>query len=172
MDEGPRASRFRRRLTMLLLVVYAAFVMVITLTPQMPGSGFVGRVVHRVLASLHARGLFESVNFLTIEFLGNILMFVPLGIFVALLVSRRHWWVLLFLGTIFSGVIELGQLLFLPDRFPEVRDLISNSTGFLLGATASVTFRLIVAHRDGLVERDRREAAQRAANSRHDHQRQ
>lgn len=145
---------------MLLLFLYAGFVMVITLSPRMPGSGTVSRLVDRVLASLHARGMFESIGFLQVEFLGNILMFVPLGVFTAMLLSRRHWWVLLFLGTTFSGVIELGQMLFLPDRFPEIRDLLSNTTGFLLGAIASVIFRMIVAHRDELVERDRREAGQ------------
>ena len=154
MDEGPLASRFRRRIVMAMLGVYTAFVLVITLSPQMPGSGFVSRIVTRVLASLHARGMFEFVDFLVVEFLGNILMFIPLGIFVALLVSRRHWWVLLFAGTVFSGFIELGQLLFLPDRVPEVRDLVSNSTGFILGAIAAVVFRLAIAHRDELVHRD------------------
>lgn len=163
MDEGPQASRFRRRLTMALLVGYSLFVAVITLTPQMPGSGFVARVVDRVLASLQARGLFLGVDFLTIEFIGNILMFIPLGVFTAMLISQRHWWVLLFTGTLMSAFIELSQALFLPDRFPEVRDLISNSTGFAIGAIGAVTFRLIVAHRDDLVERDRREAARQAA---------
>ncbi len=161
MDEGPRASRFRRRMVMLMLAAYSVFVMVITLSPRMPGSGFVSRVVDRFLQSLHARGIFEFVDFLVLEFLGNILMFVPLGVFVALLLSRRHWWVLIFIGTAFSGVIELGQMLFLPDRFPEVRDLFSNSIGFLLGAIAAVAFRLMVAHRDRLVEHDRLEAEQR-----------
>lgn len=158
MDEGPLASRFRRRIVMAMLVVYTVFVLVITLSPQMPGSGFVSRLVTRVLASLHARGMFEFVDFLVVEFLGNILMFVPLGVFVALLISRRHWWVLLFAGTLFSGFIELGQLLLLPDRVPEMRDLISNSTGFILGAIAAVVFRLAVAHRDELVHRDRASA--------------
>src|SRR5690606_7236049 len=131
-----------------------------------PGSGFVSRVVDRVLDSLHARGLFMSVDFLTIEFIGNILMFVPLGIFAAMLISARYWWTLLFLGTMFSGFIELAQRQFLPDRYPEIRDLISNSTGFLIGATIAVVFRLLVAHRDRLVERDRLEFEQRARSGR------
>jgi len=117
-----------------LFVGYALFVVAITLTPQMPGSGTVARTVNRVLAALHNRGLPLSIDYLTIEFIGNILMFIPLGVFMAMLVSHRHWWVLLFTGTLMSGFIELTQLLFLPSRYPEVRDLISNSTGFLLGA--------------------------------------
>ncbi len=161
MNEGPKASRFRRRVTFALLVGYSAFVALITLTPRMPGSGFVLRVVDRVLASVHQRGLFLSIDFLTIEFIGNILMFVPLGLFVAMLISHRHWWVLLFAGTLMSGVIELSQLLFLPSRYPEVRDLVSNSTGFLIGALVAVLFRLVVEHRDKLVEHDRRNAARR-----------
>lgn len=140
---------------MTLLVIYSAFVLVITLSPQMPGSGLTRWLVRRVLASLRAREILEFVDFLFLEFLGNILMFIPLGIFVALLISRRHWWLLLFAGTVFSGFIELGQLLFLPDRVPEVRDLISNSTGFILGAIVAVSLRMAVAHRDELVHRDR-----------------
>jgi len=159
MDEGPKASRFRRRITIVLFVGYAFFVALITLTPQTPGSGFVSRVVDRLLASLHSRNLFLTVDYLTIEFIGNILMFIPLGIFSAMLATRRHWWSLLFTGTLMSGAIELSQMLFLPGRFPEVRDLISNSTGFLIGAMCAITLRLLVAHRDNLVERDRRDAA-------------
>ena len=154
-DEGPLASRFRRRIVMTLLVIYSAFVLVITLSPQMPGSGLTSWLVRRVLASLRAREILGFVDFLFLEFLGNILMFIPLGVFVALLISRRHWWLLLFAGTVFSGFIELGQLLFLPERVPEVRDLISNSTGFILGAIVAVSFRMAVAHRDELVHRDR-----------------
>ena len=61
------------------------------------------------------RRRFENVGYLVVEFHGSILMFVPLGDFAALLLSYRYWWALLFLGTLFSGFIELGQLLFLPD---------------------------------------------------------
>lgn len=149
------ASRFRRRVVTVLLALYGVFVLVITLSPRMPGTGLVARVVDRLLRSLHARGLFPTADFLTVEFIGNILMFVPLGVFMALLIPRRAWWTLLVTGTAFSGFIELFQALFLPGRFPEVRDLISNSLGFLLGAAGAVSLRMLVNHRDRLVERDR-----------------
>lgn len=149
------ASRFRRRVVTVLLALYSVFVLVITLTPEMPGTSLVGRVVGRLLRSLHARGLFPTADYLTIEFIGNILMFIPLGVFVALLIPRRAWWTLLLIGTAFSGFIELFQALFLPTRYPEVRDLVSNSSGFLIGAAAAVALRMVVNHRDRLVERDR-----------------
>lgn len=155
VGEGPLASRFRRQIVMAMLAVYTGFVLVITLSPQMPGSGLTRRLVHRVIASLRAREILDFVDFLFLEFIGNILMFIPLGVFIALLISRRYWWVLLIAGTGFSGFIELGQLLFLPDRFPEVRDLVSNSTGFIIGAILAVVLRMAVAHRDDLVRRDR-----------------
>lgn len=155
------ASRFRRRFVLALLVAYSAFVLVVTLTPQMPGSGVVSRAVHRLLYELQMRGI-TGVEFLDIEFLGNIVMFVPLGIFAALLVPKRVWWILLLMGTLFSAAIELFQGAFLPSRFPEWRDIVSNSTGFLIGAAGSVAMRLIVTHRDSLVELDRRVADQNA----------
>lgn len=155
MDEGPLASRFRRRLTITLFVIYSAFVALVTLSPELPGDGFIKRNVQRALDALHKRGLFEFVEMAEVEFMANVLMFIPLGIFVALLISRRHWWLLFFMGTAISGVIELAQMLFLSERTPDVRDLVSNTIGFLIGAVGAVIFRLLVAHRDGLVERDR-----------------
>ena len=152
------ASRFRRRLVLFALFAYATFVLVITISPQMPGTGFVARVVDWFLYELHSRGLFTSVGFLHLEFIGNILMFVPLGIFAALLLPRKAWWLLLLMGTAFSVGIEMFQATFLPGRFPEIRDVVSNSTGFLVGAAMSVTLRLMVSYRDGLVEKDRRNA--------------
>lgn len=163
MDEGPLASRFRRRMVMVMLVLYTGFVLFVTLSPATPGEGFLRRAVVRVLGSLHRRGLPEWVDYSVVEFFGNVLMFVPLGVFAALLIARRWWWVLLVTGTVFSGAIELAQFLFLPGRVSDPRDLISNTAGFLLGAAAAVFFRLLVAHRDSLVERDRRAMAQASA---------
>jgi len=151
------ASRFRRRLVAVMLVVYSAVVLVITLTPQAPGASLISRITYRFIASMNARGI-SWVDFLVIEFIGNILMFVPLGIFAALLISRKAWWTLLFMGTAFSAFIEFFQAAFLPERYPEVRDIVSNTTGFLIGASIAITLRLLVSHRDRLVEEDRRSA--------------
>lgn len=126
--------RWTRRVNAVALAVYTAFVLVVTLSPRMPGSRFADGFVNSVLGWFHDRGLLVGVEYLDIEFLANIGMFVPLGVLVALLVPRRARWTLLLIGTAFSGFIETYQALFLPGRYPEWRDVLSNSTGFLLGA--------------------------------------
>ncbi|MFH8249264.1 VanZ family protein [Microbacterium sp. B2969] len=124
----------RRRVTIALLVVYSAFVAYLTLTPTGPDDGATTRLLKRLLDQLHAQGVLLWIDFLTIEFLANIAMFVPLGVLTALLISRRNRWMLLVIGTAASGFIELMQLLFLPERYADWRDLVSNTIGFLLGA--------------------------------------
>lgn len=112
------------------LAAYTAFVLVVTLTPRMPGTGFVGRLVNGVLDALHAQGLFLAVDYNVVEFIANVGMFVPLGVLAALLVRSR--WILV-AGTALSGLIELYQGAFLPTRVGEWRDVLSNSLGFVAG---------------------------------------
>jgi hypothetical protein len=126
------AMRRRTSLTAAALAAYAAFVLVVTLSPRMPGTGFVGRLVNGVLDALHAQGLFLAVDYSVVEFTANIGMFIPLGVLAALVV-RSHWIVVA--GTLFSGFIELFQANILPTRVGEWRDVLSNSLGFLLGVT-------------------------------------
>ncbi|CAN5303071.1 hypothetical protein BH11ACT5_BH11ACT5_06400 [soil metagenome] len=113
------------------LAVYTAFVLVVTLSPRMPGTSFAAEFVNSVLGWFHERGLLIGMEYLDVEFLANVGMFVPLGVLVLLLM--RRWW-MLFAGTAFSAFIETYQALFLPGRYPELRDVLSNSIGFLLGA--------------------------------------
>ena len=122
----------RRAITAAALALYAAFVLVVTLSPRMPGTGFVGRLVNGVLDALHAQGLFLAVDYSVVEFTANIGMFIPLGVLAALVV-RSHWTVVA--GTLFSGFIELFQSTLLPTRVGEWRDVLSNSLGFVLGVT-------------------------------------
>lgn len=139
MSAGRRPAR--RNALRAALAAYAAVVCVITLSPRTPGDGFLTRLVDEVLAALHERGVLLQVDYLTVEFLGNVLMFVPLGVLTALVLDRRWWWTLLVAGTAFSGLLELAQLLFLSDRVADWRDLVSNTIGFLVGAGAVVLVR-------------------------------
>ncbi|WP_426939578.1 VanZ family protein [Pseudarthrobacter sp. S3] len=47
---------------------------------------------------------------------------------------KKHVWQLGILGLIVSGCIELGQLLFLHNRFASALDLVTNTGGAVIGA--------------------------------------
>lgn len=79
---------------------------------------------------------FEPTSWMTfngIEFVINVLMFIPVGIFFVLLLGRRMWPLAIVFGIIGSCWIELAQYLWMPDRTADVRDVVSNSVGIVLG---------------------------------------
>ncbi|MBD7956903.1 VanZ family protein [Microbacterium sp. Sa4CUA7] len=71
-----------------------------------------------------------------LEFAANVALFVPLGVLWVLWAGTRRWWFAAAAGLILSVAIELTQALALPDRYPDVRDLIANTLGSALGAVA------------------------------------
>jgi glycopeptide antibiotics resistance protein len=68
-----------------------------------------------------------------VEASANVALFVPLGVLTALAYPRKSWWQIGALGLLVSGLMELGQSLFLHSRFPSSLDLATNTVGCLLG---------------------------------------
>lgn len=141
------AQRLRRLAPRFLLAGWVLLIFVVTLTPRMPASSTVGSVVTRVLQDAHERGIVMWVDFLVVEFAGNIVMFVPVGVLTAVVLGRGRPWLLWVCGTVLSGFVELTQLLFLPSRFSELRDIVSNSIGYLLGVGSVLLIRSIMDRR-------------------------
>lgn len=76
-----------------------------------------------------------------IEFLGNVAMFVPLGVLLTLLM-RRHWLGVV-IALLLSAAAELAQV-FIPSREPSLRDVLANVLGAGVGAVLAwwvVTWR-------------------------------
>jgi glycopeptide antibiotics resistance protein len=72
-----------------------------------------------------------------IDFVLNIVLFVPFGGLIRLLwPSTWFWWRMLFMGAAASSIIELTQLL-IPGRVTAFSDVIGNSAGAMLGALAA-----------------------------------
>ncbi|WP_194943659.1 VanZ family protein [Glutamicibacter halophytocola] len=80
---------------------------------------------------LHARGVPAFVDYGFVEFSANILFFIPLGIFLGM--GLRRFWIAEIVGIVASSLLELGQLLFLPNRFATLSDVVANSLGAALG---------------------------------------
>lgn len=87
-------------------------------------------------------------SFLLINFLGNIVMFMPNGFFTALLVDRPRWWKSALATLGLSLFIEVFQLFV--SRGTDVDDLILNTLGGLCGYWVFLLFRCV---NPGLVRR-------------------
>ena len=116
-----------RRILAIVLAVYLAFVGWVTLNPAPPDPAR-NELLLRLLEVL-------PISYDALEFTANVGMFVPIGALVAAL--GRHWWIAFAVGIALTCGIEFVQL-FLPARFPDVRDILANSLGALLGAVAVV----------------------------------
>ena len=133
----------RRRHTLLrraagwMVLAYLAALTLIAFWPTPVDRGLHGSISSLVLW-LHAHGTPAWLDYESIEFSANIALFVPVGLLVVLLTGTRRWWIGALLGTVVSCTIELGQLVFLPERFATVNDVIANSLGALLGTLMAV----------------------------------
>lgn len=110
---------------------YLAFVAWLTLTPQAYASEHIS-VIYRILDALHRRGYLESIDDSRLEFLANIALFVPVGMFLMLLFGTRLWWLAVAASFAMTAAIEFAQRS-IPGRVPDERDLLANGVGAVIG---------------------------------------
>lgn len=137
----------------LLTGAYLAFVAWLTLTPQPIGPSDV-RLIRRVLDELHERGIAESIDYTRLEFLANIALFVPIGMFLLLLFGAGGW-ILAGLGSFATtAFIETVQRS-IPGRVPDERDLLANTIGGLIGVVVALVLTMPATLRRRRLKRER-----------------
>ena len=124
---------------------YLAFVAWLTLTPQVDAAGHIA-IIYRVLDALHRRGYLLSIDDAELEFLANIALFVPVGVFLLLLFGTRLWWVALTASFAMTTFIEIAQRS-IPGRVPDERDLAANGLGAVIGVLLALVLTLPAALR-------------------------
>lgn len=92
----------------------------------------------RLLRFLHRNGIPAWFNYKFVEAGANVVLFVPVGAVARLAFPSKHWWQIGAFGLVISGCMELGQLLFLDDRYASPSDLVTNTGGAVIGALAAV----------------------------------
>lgn len=128
----------------LLTLLYAGFVGVVTLTPgsDTPDySAFAARVLSRLQRYPELDPLTSRLSVERVEFLANVGLFVPLGVFLLLLVGTRLWWVALAAGIVLTSMIETVQKE-IPGRVSDPRDVAANSIGIFLGIFLAIVLTL------------------------------
>lgn len=126
----------RHPLLATVTALYLGLVAWITLSPE-PYDARIGQMLFRTLRSLSRSDGTSWVTFSVVEATANVVMFVPVGMFLVLLLGRGRWWVAILLGVGLSVAIETAQA-FLPTRVADVQDVIHNGMGAVLGVVVIV----------------------------------
>lgn len=128
----------------LLTLLYLGFVGLVTLTPgsdQPDYSGLAERILARLQRYPDLAPLTSRLSVERVEFLANIGLFVPLGVFLVLLVGARLWWVALAAGIVLTSMIENIQRS-IPGRVSDPRDVAANAIGMFIGVALALVLTL------------------------------
>ncbi len=128
----------------LLTLLYLGFVGLVTLTPGSDSinySDLAARVLARLQRYPELDRLTIHLSVPRIEFLANIGLFVPLGVFLLLLFGTRFWWVALAAGIVLTSMIEQVQKQ-IPGRVSDPRDVAANSIGMFVGIAFAIVLTL------------------------------
>lgn len=124
---------FRHPILSLGTFAYLCFVAWMTLTPQTAGgASLMTRIANRVVIELGRHDATAGLTVSEIEFLANVAMFVPIGLFFLLLFGRNQWWLAMLGGIVLTLAIEYAQQS-IPGRVSDPRDLVANGAGTLIG---------------------------------------
>jgi VanZ family protein len=124
----------------LVTFAYLGFVGWVTLTPAANAPIPLALAV-RILDALHRRGYLETLTMDRLEFLANVGMFVPVGVFLLLLFGTGLFWVAGISSFVLTSAIETIQRE-IPGRVSDPRDVLANTIGALIGIAIAVVLTL------------------------------
>lgn len=128
-------TKRRRALLVAASALYATALWWMTLRPTIYDEHAAG-LLRRALTLLRSWPGTAWVTFDVVEFAANVAMFVPLGLLI--IGWRGRWWHGILIGSVASSAIETAQLLFLPTRVADVRDVVANTLGAAIGVAVAV----------------------------------
>lgn len=139
----------------LVTIAYLALVAWITLSPLDAPSQF--GILWTLAEFFESHAATDWITFSRLEFAANIVMFVPLGLFLVLLLGRRQWWIAIALGVALTCGIEFAQQ-FIANRVSDPRDLVANGIGAVVGTLVALALTAAKARRIRSASRVRRVA--------------
>ena len=138
-----RASHRPNPVLVVLTLGYVALIGFITLSTA--GGGSAARTTSTWIIRMLER-LPLGINGPGWEFLLNVAMFAPLGMLLVLTFGARFFWVAALSGIALSLSVE-GLQQFIPSRVPDVRDLLANGLGGVIGMFFGVALLAMVPRR-------------------------
>jgi glycopeptide antibiotics resistance protein len=123
-------------LSVVALIYFAALAWT-TLTPA-PFGGARTALMAQAARILRRNAPTSWVTQNGLEFASNVVLFIPLGLLLVLMLGRRHWFGVLFVGLITSCWIELAQSVWLPMREADPRYIAAHVAGTTLGIVIAI----------------------------------
>jgi glycopeptide antibiotics resistance protein len=124
------------------LVMWLAFGLVLTLQPVVPAPG---QVIGHNAVPLRTLAIYlDNLNspFWLGQFVGNLVMLLPLGLLGPIALPAMNGWIRVILAALaISLAIELAQL-WIPNRSADVDDVLLNVAGAMLGYALFLLLRL------------------------------
>ena len=122
------------------LIVVLVFVLAIVLWPSRPAAG--GQTwLQEWFVRAHGSGLPTWLSFGLVEFVSNVIMFVPLGLLGTLARPPGGALTVVIGAVVLAGAVELLQQTVLPSRTGDLRDVVANTTGALIGVGVAELIR-------------------------------
>ena len=66
------------------------------------------------------------------------LSFIPVGVFLLLLLGRRRWWVAIGFGALAAAWVEAAQSVWMPAGYAEASDVVWSIVGCAIGIAATI----------------------------------
>lgn len=130
------------RILLSVLTLYLLALACVVLWPT-PVDQTSGQYLKLVLDWLHVHGIPLWFNYSVVEWLSNVVMFLPFGFLVAQYFKNWRVSKTILLGLIVSAVIESAQFLFFEQRTASVLDILANTLGTFLGSSIFVVFTFL-----------------------------
>jgi glycopeptide antibiotics resistance protein len=121
--------------------VAVLYVAVVAFIVFWPGGDMPSSAVRHIHAWLQSVGAPTAVTPTRVEFVCNVLLFVPLSLLGSLLKPEWTWSSWVVVGYCATFTIELVQGLLLPGRMATMSDVVANTGGALIGAVLAWAIR-------------------------------
>lgn len=122
-----------------MFLIYLAVVALIAYWPSPVDKPMAGQL-YGMFAFLHRYGVPAWCDYALVESASNAALLVPFGFLMTMCFPANRWWLNIAVGFLASSAMELGQLLYLSQRFPSILDVAANTAGTAVGVAISIRY--------------------------------
>ena len=134
--------KFRKLFIRLALLGYLTVLITASLWPTpVDGGGVVWFVTSKILQFARGVDWLNWLQYNQLEALANVVLYIPLGIFLVALLPRLRFIPLCLIPVVFSIIVEAAQRFLLPERYSTLNDVLTNALGGLIGVIIAVGIR-------------------------------